>query len=190
MNGLLTRDWRQITRHSVRLTHTCMLSAIPATMVKQYYGVAIGRVPGIYKTWSMANTQVEGFSSACHGGFDDIQECVDFMIAKGDFNEDTIHVYGQRGGQYTLRNWQRKLGEKNNEDKSAPPSSEGCVPAGLVVQLPSSPAKPPAHHADIMIPTSLRLPHTTIMMIRRWLKVLNPSIALMIIVNSVICYVV
>ena len=33
-------------------------------------------------------------------------------------------------------------------------ASEGCVPAGLVVQLPSSPAKPPAHHADIMIPTS------------------------------------
>ena len=57
MIGLLTRDWRQITQHSVRLTHTCILSAIPATMAMQYYGVAIGRVPDIYKTWSMANTQ-------------------------------------------------------------------------------------------------------------------------------------
>ena len=106
--------------------------------------MAIGRVPGIYKTWYMANTQVEGFSSACYGGFDDIQECVDFMIAKGDFNEDTMHVYGQRGGQYTLRNWQRKLGVKNNEDKSTPPSSEGCVPAAPPSSEGCVPAAPPS----------------------------------------------
>lgn len=109
-------------------------------MGKKYYGVAIGRVPGIYTTWSLANTQTEGYSGACHAGFDEMASCVDFMIAK-DFNEDDIRVIGQRGGQYTIRNWQRKVRETDDEDGSTSPPDD---PYHLVVQLPeiSSPDTP------------------------------------------------
>ncbi|KAK2152360.1 hypothetical protein LSH36_330g02030 [Paralvinella palmiformis] len=105
-------------------------------MVKQYYGVAIGRVPGIYTTGSLANTQIEGYSGACHAGFDDISNCVEIMIAEGEFNEDNIKVFGQRGGQHTLRNWQRKISDHENQDGSDISPCDGSVPIGLVVEMP------------------------------------------------------
>ena len=85
---------------------------------KQYYGVAAGRQPGIYNSWSHANTQVDGFPSACYRGFEHLSECVDFMIAKGDFSVDNIKVFGERGGQYSLKSWQRKVGTRESQDSS------------------------------------------------------------------------
>ena len=73
-------------------------------MVKQYYGVAIGSVLGKYITCSLENLQIVGYSEACHAGIDDIKNCVELIIAKGDFIKDTIKVFGRHGGQHTLRN--------------------------------------------------------------------------------------
>jgi hypothetical protein len=83
-------------------------------MGKEYYGVACGRVLGIYTTWSLASDQTDGFSGACHAGFDDLKSCVEFVVANGSHSEDSIKVHGERGGQYTLRAWIRKSGEEMN----------------------------------------------------------------------------
>ena len=133
--------------------------------------VSIGKVPGIYTTWSPANTQIEGYSGACHPGFDDITNCVEFMIAKGDFSEVTIKVYGHCGGQHTLPNWQSKISDPENYDRSDISHCGGSVHIGLVFEIPPLSSMPPSCHTEvtrllskvmILCPLQIHLPLLTI----------------------------
>ena len=75
---------------------------------KAYQGVEVGRVTGIYTTWSAAKEQVDGFCGECHEGFDTLEECVNFMLANNKHTEGNLKVFGPRGGQYSLRDWKKK----------------------------------------------------------------------------------
>ena len=105
---------------------------------------------GIYTTSSLANTQREGYSAsgACHAGFNDISNCVEIMIAKGKFSEDNIKVFGQCEGQHTLRNWQHKISDHENQDRSDISPCDGSVPIGLIVEIPPLSSMPPSHHTE------------------------------------------
>ena len=93
-------------------------------------------MPDIYTTWSLENTHIQGYSGACHAGFEDITNCVEFMIAIETFSEDIIKVYGQRGGQYTLPNWQRKISDHENHARSDISNGDGSASIGLVAKIP------------------------------------------------------
>jgi hypothetical protein len=82
-----------------------------------YCGVAKGRIPGTYTTWSGLKEQVDRFSSECHAGHDTLKECIDFMTVIGQFKEDSMHVYGPHGGRYSLQDWIANM-MKNAEMKT------------------------------------------------------------------------
>ena len=44
------------------------------------YAVAVGREPGIYKTWAQAKKQVEGFKGAKYKGFSTEEEARTFLL--------------------------------------------------------------------------------------------------------------
>jgi hypothetical protein len=92
-------------------------------MVKKYHGVAKGRVPGIYLNWSLANEQTDGYPSECHAGFDDLDSCVAFMLSN-HHSEESIKVFGQRGGQYTLRDWIRRQSPDDDDNQSQTQSQD------------------------------------------------------------------
>ncbi|MCR5215326.1 MAG: ribonuclease H family protein [Lachnospiraceae bacterium] len=50
---------------------------------KNYYAVAAGLTPGIYKTWDECKAQVNGFSGASYKGFATLAEAEEFMKAAG-----------------------------------------------------------------------------------------------------------
>ncbi len=87
-------------------------------MVKAFQCVASGKVPGIYLLGTKAHEQIEGYTGACHGEFDDIDSAIEFMISKGVHQEDNIYVFGKRDGRYPLREWLRKNKPDTCNDKS------------------------------------------------------------------------
>jgi hypothetical protein len=61
---------------------------------KNFYGVAIGRKPGVYTSWALCHEQTDGFSGSCHQGFATLEECLTFLKDKGKFEGDNqITVY-------------------------------------------------------------------------------------------------
>jgi len=46
---------------------------------KKFYGVAKGRIPGIYDNWPEAKSQIEGFNGAVYKGFFTLGEAQDWM---------------------------------------------------------------------------------------------------------------
>jgi len=78
--------------------------------IKQYYGVAHGRVPGIYTNFSLVNEQMDGFHDSSHSEFDNLQDCIKYMLDSSNQTLDSIVVFGERGGQYNLKSWCRKFG--------------------------------------------------------------------------------
>ncbi len=67
-----------------------------------------GHVPGIYRQWTQADKQLHDFTDGYYASYDDIDSAIDFMKNNGDFTEDTINVYGPRGGSYNLHDWIRQ----------------------------------------------------------------------------------
>ena len=55
-------------------------------------------MPAIYRSWSLAKTQVEAFSCKKYAGFEEWNEAINFMLVNGDHSEENITVYGQLGG--------------------------------------------------------------------------------------------
>lgn len=51
--------------------------------VRRWYGVQVGRMPGIYTSWAKAQEQVRGFSRAVFRAFDSYAAAVDFVAAAG-----------------------------------------------------------------------------------------------------------
>ena len=99
-----------------------------------YYGVANGRIPGIYTTWSGCSEQVDKFSAQCYAGFDTLEECIDFMKARDQHNEESIYVFGPRGGRYSLQEWIRKYGIDRPDKDTMSDMSMCDIP--LMVNLP------------------------------------------------------
>ena len=99
-------------------------------MAKLFYAVAKGRVPGIYKTWSLAKAQVESFSCEKYAGFDEFELSINFMVVNGDHSEDSIKVFGQRGGQYTLREWVRRQGAADQDSTTPVHDGGGALVIG------------------------------------------------------------
>lgn len=48
----------------------------------KYYAVRIGKIPGIYQTWSQTEEQIKGFSGAKYKSFDTLQEAERFLNSK------------------------------------------------------------------------------------------------------------
>lgn len=49
---------------------------------KKFYAVRVGKIPGIYQTWSQAEEQVKGFPGAKYESFGTIQEAEGYMLTK------------------------------------------------------------------------------------------------------------
>ena len=62
----------------------------------KYYGVAIGKKPGIYKTWGQTYKQVNKFPENVYKGYHTLNECLEFMTDDG-ISKDTIQVFDGRG---------------------------------------------------------------------------------------------
>lgn len=45
-----------------------------------YYAVAFGRKPGIYRQWTEAHEQVNGYKNNCHERFGTEEEAIKFML--------------------------------------------------------------------------------------------------------------
>ena len=48
-------------------------------MAKKYYGVKVGRVPGVYETWNECEAQVKGFKGAEYKSFADKITALDYV---------------------------------------------------------------------------------------------------------------
>ena len=73
-----------------------------------YHRVEVGRVTGIYTTWSAAKEQGDDFLGECHEGFEILAGCVSFLLANNRRTEGNMKVFGRRSAQYSLRVWKRK----------------------------------------------------------------------------------
>ena len=62
----------------------------------KYYGVAIGKKPGIYTTWGQTQKQVNKFSGNVYEGFVELNACVQFMLLHSSIPESDIQVYDER----------------------------------------------------------------------------------------------
>jgi len=76
-------------------------------MAKQFYAVAKGRVPAIYRSWSLAKPKLK---SSLMSNMLELWNWMKFMLVHGDHSEENITVYGERSGEYTLREWIKKQG--------------------------------------------------------------------------------
>ncbi len=55
----------------------------------KYYAVKIGRVPGIYRSWSECEKQVKGFPDCCHKSFKNLKDAQKFI---GQIEEEPIDL--------------------------------------------------------------------------------------------------
>ena len=62
----------------------------------KYYGVAVGRKPGVYTNWGHTHKHVNRFPGNAYKGCHDIKACVEFMRNNTDISEADIMVYDQR----------------------------------------------------------------------------------------------
>ncbi len=63
---------------------------------KKYYGVRIGRVPGIYQTWAECQAQVHGYPGAAFKAFPSEREAADFVAARQQ-EKPAVTASGQAG---------------------------------------------------------------------------------------------
>ena len=67
---------------------------------KNFYSVAKGRQPGIYKDWSACELNTNKFNNAVYQGFADIDQAIMFLFAGNAFTTcNTIPVYDSEGKQ-------------------------------------------------------------------------------------------
>ncbi len=57
-------------------------------MAKKFYAVKKGRNPGIYKTWTECQQQINGFSGAVYKGFEDRNEAENFISGVSNQKEE------------------------------------------------------------------------------------------------------
>ena len=59
---------------------------------EKYYGIAEGRIPGVYSSWAKAEEQVSGHSNATYQGFDTIGEAKEFVAAARNIDISEVFV--------------------------------------------------------------------------------------------------
>ena len=85
-------------------------------MSKFYYGVKVGKNPGIYETWSECKDQVTGFKGAKYKKFPTLKEAQDFVEDKGDFQrpeEENLkpeEMMAYVDGSFCLKTWTYSYG--------------------------------------------------------------------------------
>ena len=88
----------------------------------KYYGVTKGRLTGIFTSWSKCNDQIDKLSGSCFKSFDELHECVAFMLVPphGEaervvyVDADSIPVYGPKGKLYDMQTWLKKVDTVDN----------------------------------------------------------------------------
>ncbi|GBG56124.1 RNase H [Sporomusaceae bacterium FL31] len=67
---------------------------------KKYYGVKVGRVPGVYQTWDECKKQVIGYPGALYKGFASLQEVQEYvsgaLLSGSSATDDTDPTYPGR----------------------------------------------------------------------------------------------
>ena len=81
---------------------------------KKFYAVKVGKVPGIYSTWSECEEQVKGFPSASYKSFATLSEAENFMLDKGMEKLDSDKARKEKA--YHLTGSVREQGERPYPD--------------------------------------------------------------------------
>lgn len=85
-------------------------------MASFFYGVKLGKNPGIYNTWSECKAEVTGFKGAKYKKFPTYEEALDFVEDKGDFKrpeEDNLkenEMMAYVDGSFCLKTWTYSYG--------------------------------------------------------------------------------
>lgn len=74
-----------------------------------YYGVAVGKKPGIYTTWGQCHKQTNRVADALFEGFENIADCVNFMKIHSEMQESEMHVFDDRGRPTALQEYIRNI---------------------------------------------------------------------------------
>ena len=83
-----------------------------------YYGVAKGRKPGIFTSWSQCHKQINGFSGECFKGFEKLEDCVGFMMEKGAFeSENDVRVHHNMSEE-SLSSYRQRNSPQTHSDNS------------------------------------------------------------------------
>ncbi len=61
-------------------------------MKQEYYAVAVGRKPGIYKTWAECEEQVKGYSKAEYKSFKTEREAKEYLKGKESKKEKATRI--------------------------------------------------------------------------------------------------
>ena len=61
-----------------------------------FYGVAVGKKPGIYLSWGQTQKQVNKYPENVYKGFYALEDCVDFMSVHSGIAQGDMHVYDGR----------------------------------------------------------------------------------------------
>lgn len=67
---------------------------------KKFYGVAKGRIPGVYSSWSKAREQVHDFYGAQLHGFESIGEAKSYVTEQGNIDHTQVAVFQSHFDQF------------------------------------------------------------------------------------------
>ena len=59
---------------------------------KKYYGVRIGKIPGVYSTWDECKAQIDGVSGAAYKSFLTLEEAEEYIQAESADDSDTVNT--------------------------------------------------------------------------------------------------
>lgn len=59
---------------------------------KKYYGVRIGKIPGVYGTWDECKAQIDGVSGAAYKSFLTLEEAEEYIQAESADDSDTVNT--------------------------------------------------------------------------------------------------
>ncbi len=85
-------------------------------MASFYYGVKVGKNPGIYETWNDCKAEVIGFKGAKYKKFGTYKEAMDFIEDTGDFQRTTEEslkeneIMAYVDGSFSLETWTYSYG--------------------------------------------------------------------------------
>ena len=90
---------------------------------KNYYGVAVGRSVGIFKSWAHAGESVLGYSMSKYKGFETIQETVIWM-GQSNFDTEDIDITLKNGDNMKLPKYLKVKDQSKKEDSTLTVSAD------------------------------------------------------------------
>lgn len=79
---------------------------------KKYYGVAVGKVPGVYEQWSEAEAQIQGVKGPKYKKFPTRAEAEEFVRAGGKKTATTSKKDGKEVKNNTVESFQQPAAKK------------------------------------------------------------------------------